>query len=246
MMTLREAPAGRPAAVIFDMDGVLVDTEPVYMEVNLGFFRNRGLPFEPSELDEFVGSPGTTMWGKIRKRFSLAEPVEELMRIEAEGFLAHLRGLPRIPPLPGIPELLASIRERGLGIGLASSSRRPVLELVLGKAGLKEYFEFTSAGGEVANGKPAPDAFLEVSRSLGVPPGQCMVIEDSRNGVMGAKAAGMFCVGFRNPNSGNQDISSADLIIGDFSPAARNAIWSSFTRHLGSENPDMKGSRANP
>jgi beta-phosphoglucomutase-like phosphatase (HAD superfamily) len=87
------------------------------------------------------------------------------------------------------------------------------IEGVLAKFRIREYFSCVVSGEEVANGKPAPDIYVEASSMLGVMPEQCMALEDSRNGVLAAKRAGMRCIGCLNPNSGHQDLSAADMVV---------------------------------
>ena len=118
-----------------------------------------------------------------------------------------------IEPIPGIVELLEELRRQRIAIGLASSSPRSFIEAVLAKFKIREYFACVVSGEEMPAGKPAPDIYLEAARQLHVPPEQCVVLEDSRNGVLAAKRAGMTCIGFANPASGGQDLSAADRIV---------------------------------
>lgn len=206
------------------MDGVLVDSEPLYFEVNREFMRRRGIEISAEDYDRYVGMSAMRMWSDVRERFGLAESTEELLTAEAEAFFRFLAGLPELPPMPGVRELLTHLQSEGLAIGLASSSMRKNVRAVLRKSGLEPFFDPVVCGEDVNNGKPAPDIFLRAAGLMRTPPDQCLVIEDSANGVRAAKAAGMACVGLRNPSSGNQDLAGADLIVPDFSPLSRSRI----------------------
>jgi beta-phosphoglucomutase-like phosphatase (HAD superfamily) len=106
-------------------------------------------------------------------------------------------------------------------MAVASSSSRDIVDLILSKLAIYRFFAATVSGKDVAQGKPAPEIFLKAAADLGVEPRNCIVIEDSPAGIAGAKAAGMICIGFANPNSGRLDLSDADLILDDFSPESR-------------------------
>lgn len=208
-------------AVIFDMDGVLADTEPIYMEINRDLLSELGitLPFE--RLLPYVGIPARQMWSDLRTRFGLQQPLTELLRLEKDRQVQHLRGMNQIPEIPGVRELLEELRQMGIPMAVASSSSREIVELILSKATIRFFFTAVVSGQDVSQGKPAPDIFLKAAEALEVEPRNCVVIEDSPPGVGGAKNAGMLCVGFANAHSGNLDLSGADLILQDFSHDSR-------------------------
>ena len=109
--------------------------------------------------------------------------------------------------LDGIRKLLDELKSCGIKIGLASSSSKEFIELILNKLGVIEYFEVIISGEDVQKSKPAPDIFQKAAEALNVEPSNCLVIEDSGHGVKAAKLAEMKCIGFNNPNSGKQDLS---------------------------------------
>ncbi len=212
------------SAVIFDMDGVLVDTEPYYLENNNRLFCELGFAIPPEEYVHFVGISARRMWTDLKSRFGLTQSVEELIELEYETHFAHLAALPALEPISGIRPLLARLAELGKALAIASSSPRRVIELTLARAGLAAYFPVTVSGEDVTHGKPHPDIFLEAARLLMTPPQTCLVVEDSPRGIAGAKAAGMTTVGFLNPHSGDQDLSAADLVVSNFSGEDIEAI----------------------
>jgi beta-phosphoglucomutase family hydrolase len=201
--------------LIFDMDGVLLDSEPLYRDMNQAFFRELGADITEEEYEAFIGIAATKMWQYIKEKCSLSQTVEELKALEKERKHQTLRQT-NLAPMAGILAFLEHLKQTGHTLALASSSLQKNIDLILSKLGIAHYFDLVVSGEQVANGKPAPDIFLKVAAHYNLHPAHCIVIEDSRNGVQAAKAAGMFCIGYYNPNSGNQDLSQADLIIDNF------------------------------
>jgi HAD superfamily hydrolase (TIGR01509 family) len=164
------------------------------------------------------------MWSGLRSKFGLKLSVEELIFLEKEAQYLKLSEMPSLPPIDGIEALIETFQDRQVGLSIASSSPVKIIDLILDKAKLASYFKIIVSGQEVGNGKPHLDISHLSSQKLGVASGNCLVIEDSPHGIAGAKAAGMKCIGFQNPNSGNQDLSEADIIIKDFSKSSRQEI----------------------
>ena len=203
-------------AVIFDMDGVLVDTEPIYMGVSHRILKKLGIVIPLERFHSYVGIPMKDVWSDIRKNFGLKDSVTHLLELEKEEQLRELKALDEIPIVTGVINLINEIEKRKFSLGVGSSSPRSVIELILSKTGLLNHFQAIVSAEDVVNGKPAPDIFLEVARRLRCMPPACIVIEDSPHGVAAAKSAGMKVVGFKNENSGDQNLLQADLIVKDF------------------------------
>lgn len=210
-------------AVIFDMDGVLVDTEPIYFAVNRQTLKTLGVGPDDVDLSIYVGSSADRMWSELKERFQLAPEISELSQLEREGFHRALQSA-SLQPIPGILKLIEKVQQINAGIGLASSSSCRNIDLIIGKAGLKDKIPVITSGEEVIHGKPAPDIFLLAAKRLGIAPEHCLVLEDSPLGIAGARKAGMKTVGFRNPSSGNQDLSAADIQIDDIGPDSREQL----------------------
>ncbi len=202
-------------AVIFDMDGVLVDSEPLHYESDLELLKRLGVTVPEGYLDQFVGVTNAVMWEKITADYSIDKNIEEILNAQLSLKLKLLKKAD-LKPIDGIPELLKRIRLTDYPIAVASSSSAIFIKQVLAKIGLDYYFDVFVSGESVPRSKPEPDVFLKAAAALGVNPEDCIVIEDSRNGTLAAKRAGMKCVGYRNPHPGNQDLSAAGLIVEDF------------------------------
>jgi len=198
-------------AVIFDMDGVIIDSEPLHIKSDLMLLSDFGIAIENDVLNQYVGTADAEMWTDLRKRFSLDISVDEIMvkSIENKKLIFSSEEL---EPVKGVRELLYEIKSKKLSIGLASSSPVDIIELILKRFEIRDYFEAVISGQEVAKGKPEPDIFLKAAKLLGKRPENCIVIEDSEHGVKAAKRAGMKCIGFISPGSGKQNLTEADNI----------------------------------
>jgi len=183
------------AAVIFDLDGVLVDSEHVWDEVREELARERGGRWHEGAQADMMGMSSTEWSRYMHDVLGLTDSPEEInaevvRRMEAR-YAEHL-------PLVDVAVEAVERLARAFRLGLASSSNRPLIEVVLEKAGLADLFEATVSSEEVERGKPAPDVFLEAARRLGVPPEACAAIEDSGNGIRAAHGAGMRVVAIPN------------------------------------------------
>ncbi|HBD96559.1 MAG TPA: phosphatase [Spirochaetia bacterium] len=199
-------------AVIFDMDGVLIDSEPLHFEVDQMVLRKLNINESKSYLERFVGYTNCAMWQIIQNEYSIEKTIDELIELQMTTKL-HFLEKSDYKAIDGIKELLEEIRLNKIPMGIASSSPRVFIEAVINKIGISQYFDNWISGEEVEKSKPEPDVFLKISELLGVNPDKCIVIEDSKSGTIAAKKAGMKCIGYKNINSGNQDLSIADLII---------------------------------
>lgn len=202
-------------AVIFDMDGVLIDSEPVHYESNKKIMQEFGYNLEYDYYKQFIGSTLTHMWEVIKKDYEISNEISELNRMSEQysNNIIKENGYIRVP---GAAELVKMFNDNGIKLAVASSSSAYLIDKAVSYLGIKECFDVLVSGENIANPKPSPDIFLKAAESLGVDVGRCLVIEDSANGVKAAKAAGMACVGYINPNSGEQDLSKADYLVESF------------------------------
>jgi HAD superfamily hydrolase (TIGR01549 family) len=216
-------------AVIFDMDGVLIDSEPFHLVVNEKIFADLGINLSEDEYHSYIGTTHKDMWRTIKERHNLPQSVPELVNMQVSGNINYIKEEDIEPiKIKGVAELLFKIASENIKIGIASSSPTEVIELVINKLNISNYFSAIVGGEEIERGKPSPDIFLKASKRLNTDPSECIVIEDSKNGVLAAKAAGMKCIGFENPNSGNQDLGKADLIVDNFDSLNVNTLKGLF------------------
>lgn len=204
-------------ALIFDMDGVLVDSEPFHVEIEKQQFLLNQLPISDEEHHRYMGVASDVMWKEIAKRHSLNVSVEEITeqnRIESIRFFTELQ---EIPVMPELPELLERLKQKNYPMAVASSSFPEIIELILKRTGLRKYFQVVVSSQEAGKSKPEPDVFLLAAQKLKVPPHDCLVIEDSKNGIKAAKAAGMRCVAYQSPEVNPQNQKQADAVIISYS-----------------------------
>jgi len=198
-------------AVIFDMDGVLADSEPLHQHVIRVLLAEYGVDWAPDGRDPTVGLTSLESFAVICTRHALAHDPRRLDELYTARVVPLLRE--RVTPLPGVPDVPRALAARGLRLGLASSSGPEVIETTLAALGVRPLFEAVVSGVEVARGKPAPDVFLETAKRLGVAPAACVVIEDSERGVSAARAAGMRCVAIPCGETRHHDFADATLVL---------------------------------
>lgn len=199
-------------AVIFDMDGVLIDSEPVHYQANRQLMENMGYEISYEYYKQFIGSTCTRMWQTIIRDYKLDKTVQWLLT-ESDKICDDIIIENGYPPVNGSVKLVKELRASGYILAVASSSKPERIDKNVTNLDIKHCFEKLVSGEKVANPKPAPDVFLKAAKEIGVSPEECVVIEDSDNGVRAAKAAGMVCVGYLNPGSGEQSLSEADYVV---------------------------------
>lgn len=202
-------------AIIFDLDGVLWDGEPLYHEAFNVVLKPRGHVVTPEEYTQIIGNSVEAAWEWVLNRFRITEPPEDFYRRYDEAVLYLMRE--PIQPLPGVPDLIAELKRRGIPVGLASASLRNWVDATLVGLGLEGQFLTTVSASEVENAKPAPDLYLRAAEDLGVDPTSCVAVEDTRTGVRSAKAAGMYAIQVRASSTALDPIDEADAVIQDYS-----------------------------
>ena len=204
-------------AVIFDMDGVIIDSEPTHMKLENETYKKLGIDVTGDEHHTFVGSTSQYMWEVLKNKYKLNQTLEELVEYERSIYFEYLNSEEcEIFLIEGVKELIEELHKNGIKLAIASSSPLNVIKAIAKKFHIEEYFEVFVTGDYVKRSKPEPDIFLYACEKLRVRPENCIVIEDSHNGVRAAKKAGMKCVGLNSNPEGKQDISMADLVINNF------------------------------
>ncbi len=201
----------RYRAVVFDLDGVLLDGEPLYREAFNVVLRPLGHEVTAPEYDQIIGNSVEAAWEWVIGRFKLTEPREQFLAAY-DAAVMDLLAQP-VEPLPGVRETIARLKSIPVPVGLASASLRQWVDATLGGIGLAGEFDATVSASEVERAKPAPDMYLAAAEKLGVPAGECIAVEDTRTGVASARAAGMYVVQVRAASTALPPIAEADAVI---------------------------------
>lgn len=202
------------AAVVFDLDGVLVDTEPWWHEVRVQFAAGRGRRWTAEDSRACMGRNSREWSAIMRDRLGLAEPPAAIEGAIVAALVARYatEAFPAVDGAPAAAERIAAL----VPAGIASSAHPAIIRAALEATGLAPLFDVVVSSDDVATGKPAPDVYLEAARRLGVTPDRCLVVEDSLNGVLAGRAAGMRVVLVPNPSvpPGPGAAEAADAVLG--------------------------------
>jgi HAD superfamily hydrolase (TIGR01509 family) len=198
-------------AVVFDLDGLIFDTEALFYRVAGEMLAARGKAFTPAIMAAMIGRRSDLAGEAFRRMSGLDEPVEALMAEAKDRFMAEVDTA--VHPTPGLFVLLEHLERSGLPRGVATSSRREYAEGLLVRHGLLDRFAFVLTGDDVTHGKPDPEIYLKSAARLGLEPGKVLVLEDSPTGLAAAKAAGTFAVGVPHDHSPAQGLAAADLVV---------------------------------
>ena len=199
-------------SVVFDLDGILIDTEPIFHESSRRLLAGRNLPFDPTVLQRMMGTPGRDALQIFRDHYQMPETIEELAAICSRYFYEVLGDRPA-PLLPGAVELLKLLVERGIPRAIATSSSRRYVHRVFEPHGLMKHFSFILTCDDVQRGKPAPEVYEKAAAGFGHPPGEMLVLEDSPAGLRAAKSAGAFCVMVPHALVPRDQLQGADAIV---------------------------------
>ncbi len=208
------------AAVIFDMDGVLVDGEPLHYAVVRRLLAEEGVEFTLADYQRYLGTTLESTWSDLRGRYRLERGYEWYAEAYDREVVRSYREEAEL--LPGAEALLSRLAEASVPLALASSSNREWVDAALDALGLRRFFSETVAGDEVARGKPDPEIYLRAAQRLGAAPSACLAVEDAPAGIAAARAAGMTVVAVRTPMTAGLPLAEAARVIdslADFDPA---------------------------
>lgn len=200
--------------VIFDNDGVIVDSEPLHHLAEQKTMAPFGVDITKEEYKNYVGVGTRKMFSDWILKFNLSLKPEDLIPHHDRNLIQIFQE--QVEPTPGVVAFIKYLFQKKYPLAVASSSHRNLVQVGIIKHNLMQYFQSIITGDDVTHVKPAPDIFLLAAKKLNLAPANCLVIEDSSVGIQAAKAAGMFCAGYQNHNSGAQDLSKADIIFQDF------------------------------
>ncbi|MBI2032998.1 MAG: HAD family phosphatase [Candidatus Levybacteria bacterium] len=200
--------------IIFDMDGVIVDSEPLFDSFLMDYCKNLGVSLTQTHLEAYRGKTSRSQWTDIINEFSLIHSVDELIVDARKSYLQYLE-VKLIKPIPGITTLLRKL-SRTYVLVLASSASPHRITLFLDKTRVRNFFQAIVSADDVIHGKPAPDVFLLAAKKVKAKPYECVVVEDATNGVQAAKNAKMKVIGYKGLLHNTQDLSMADAVIKNF------------------------------
>jgi len=240
----------RPLAVVFDMDGLMFNTEEVYWDVATELLARRGLVFTQELNAAIMGRPPKPCFETIIRWHNLNERWEDLAAESESLFLQLVES--RLAPMPGLFELLEALEAAGIPKAVCTSSRRRVLEKLLGVFDLEPRFAFTLTAEDVAEGKPHPEIYLRAAERFGIRPEEMMVLEDSPAGCAAGRAAGAFVIAVPNVNSKGMEFSCAHLVVPSLaSPAIYEVLGLAYPESLaggsrpGESGPEVEDSSPN-
>ena len=210
-------------AVVFDLDGLLLDSEQVWDEVREQLTRERGGRWHEEATRDMMGMSSVEWSRYMHERLGLPEPAAEINAEVVRRMLERYRE--RLPLLPGAVEAVRRLAARW-PLGLASSSNRELIELALEAAGIAELFRETVSSEEVERGKPAPDVYVEAAKRLGIAPERAVAVEDSHNGILSARAAGMSVIAVPNPHfpPRPEALAEADVVLGSLAELTPDVV----------------------
>lgn len=202
--------------IIFDMDGVIVDTEPLHKKAYYQHFEELGIDVDAELFSRFTGKSTRNVYQMIKEIFRIDTNVEELVSRKRALFYSLFDSDPALKLLDGVEVLINNLYSANFQLILASSAARSTIDRVFKRFNLFPFFSHLVSGEDFPESKPDPAIFIEAQRLSGNDRSNCIVIEDSTNGIQAANAAEIFCIGYKSENSKNQNYETADRVIHHF------------------------------
>ena len=202
--------------VIFDMDGVIVDTEPVHHYAYNQHFKQLNIDVSPEMYATFTGNSTKNIFERLKVQFNLSDDVPTLVETKRNLFNEAFDSKEDLYLLDGVEDLIKDLHQNGMQLVLASSSATVTINKIFNRFGLHQYFTHIVSGEDFPKSKPHPAIFQQAAFLAKTPVENCIVIEDSTNGILAAKSAGIDCIGYDSFHSKMQDYSMADRVIRNF------------------------------
>jgi len=215
-------------AILFDMDGVIVDSEPLHKKAYYEMFKEVNIEVPETLFESFTGQSTLKICQTLCKDFRLTRAPKELVNLKRKHFKYIFENDTNFRLIDGVLELIKDYTQNGLKLVLASSASMTTINKIFNKFKLDKYFVAKLSGADLKASKPHPEIFIKAASISGFKKTECLVIEDSTNGIKAANNAGIYCVGFDSHNSKNQDYSKADLVVKNFSQIYFNKIKKLF------------------
>lgn len=203
-------------AVLFDMDGVIVDSEPLHKEAFHRVFADLGITVAPATYYSFSGSSTRNIADRLVEMYSLQVTSAFIVERKRQYFESLFYSDHALTLIPGVEALIQHYFAAGIKLVIASSASRKTISMVCQKFGLEEYFLGAVSGDDLAASKPHPEIFLQAAALASEPVSNCLVIEDAANGILAAHRAGIFCAAYRSAHTHLQDYTLANLVVSDF------------------------------
>ena len=205
------------SCVIFDMDGVIVDTEPLHKKAYFKTFESLGLTVSETLYHSLTGSSTINAFQKLVAHFQLTDDPQKLVLQKRAFFVTLFESDPSLALIDGVEEIIKYFYNKDIVLVLASSASIETINRVFTRFDLNQYFVGKLSGADLEKSKPHPEIFENAARKANTPKENCIVIEDSDNGVLAANRAGIYCVGYKSEHSKLQTLATANLVIKDFS-----------------------------
>jgi HAD superfamily hydrolase (TIGR01509 family) len=203
-------------AVLFDMDGVIVDTEPLHCKAYHQMFDDVNIEVDATLYESFTGQSTINICKRIVQHFNLKDSPEYLMRLKRKHYKYLFKNDDELALIDGVLELIKDYHNNGITLVVASSASMNGINQIFERFNLNPYFKGKFSGADLKKSKPHPEIFTKAAEFTGFSRAECMVIEDSTNGIKAASAAGIFCTAFKSEHSTGQDYSLANFVISDF------------------------------
>ena len=210
-------------AVLFDMDGVIVDTEPLHRKAYHQMFEDVGIVVDEDLYASFTGQSTINICKRLVDHFNLNETPEDLVRLKRKHY-KYFFDNDELDLIDGVLDRIKDYHANNITLVVASSASMLGIIQIFERFDLNQYFSAKFSGADLKESKPHPEIFIKAAASTGFKTSECLVIEDSTNGIKAANAANIFCVGFKSPHSAHQDYSLANKVVTCFEEISYSKI----------------------
>lgn len=211
-------------AVLFDMDGVIVDTEPLHRKAYFNMFKDVDIDVNEELYASFTGQSTINICKRLVDHFNLIDSPEYLVSLKRKHYKYLFENDDELDLIEGVLARIKDYYDNNVTLVVASSASMNGINQIFERFNLNQYFSAKFSGADLKKSKPHPEIFIKAAESTGFCKSQCMVIEDSTNGIKAASAAGIYCVGFKSKHSTGQDYSLANTVVSNFEDIAYSKI----------------------
>ncbi|NQX80902.1 MAG: HAD-IA family hydrolase [Flavobacteriaceae bacterium] len=207
--------------VIFDMDGVIVNTEPLHSKAYFKVFNELNLDISQEMYSTFMGASTINTFNKIKEYFDIKEEASDLVLRKRDAFVSLFEKDLELSLIDGVEDIIKYVYSKNIVMVLASSASMDTINRVFKRFGLDKYFVDKLSGSDLENSKPHPEIFENAAKVSGIDKRNCIVIEDSDNGILAANRAGIYCVAYKGEEGGIQTLATADMVISSYEELKR-------------------------